>query len=146
MLLGLSLGITWHQFDLPTSCFPTTTWTNKSSTNCLHSSPTDSFDTSAFLNLIYPPHSSVWLGPTCMSSVSQNRVGGRDIEWFLTSTPCMCVHVFVCVPLRLECFHTRHLRGKNECWWYCFRSKERTYVSHNYLQLQEICIPSFWTA
>lgn len=37
MLLGLSLGITWHQFDLPTSCFPTATWTNKSSTNCFHS-------------------------------------------------------------------------------------------------------------
>lgn len=88
--------------------------------------------------------------PACSLCFPEQRWGQGHwvVSHFASLHECMCM--WVCVPLRLRMFHTHHLRGKNECWWYCFRCKEWTFLFHNYLQLQEICILtteqhcSFW--
>lgn len=135
MLLGLSLGITWHKFDLPTSCLPTATWTPKSPTKRLHSLQ----QTLLWHSTFSPSHSPTALQRLFLSDLHvfgfpEHRQGR------LTSPPHACV--CVCSTNTWAFSHT-HTRGKNECWWHCLRTKNKiTFLCHKYLQLQEICIPS----
>lgn len=98
------------------------------------------FDTPMFLHPIYPPHSYIWSSHTCMCS--QGRGEGRDIKRFLTSTTLhVCVHVFVCSTETWTFSHTHHSRGKNECWWYCFRCKERTFLCTTICSCRKFAFP-----
>lgn len=138
MLLGLSLGITWHQFDLPTSCFPTATWTNKSSTNCFHllqQTPLWHFS-------ISPSHLPITLLHLARANLHEFyfpeqswRQGHRVVSHL--NPLHVCVHVFVCVPLRFECFHTRHLRPFKKEWMLMILFQ---------LQRKDLCVPQLFAA
>lgn len=60
-----------------------------------------------------------------------------------------CMHtygacVFECVRVYTE---THHVRGTDECWRACSDAHTGSFISyHNYLQLQEVCIPSHRTS
>lgn len=141
MLLGLFLGIMWHQFDILLSHIDLD---SQEPNQLLQLTPAD-------IALTPPPHffnpithhSQTWFGQACMLTLFPRTEVKTETSRF---SPHLPAWLNLCVSLAPWCFHTRHLRGKTECWWYCFSCKERSFVFHKYLQLQETCIPSQWTA
>lgn len=95
MLLGLFLGIMWHQFDFLTSCLPTLTWIRKSLTN--HSSSLQQillFPSNSSSH--FPPHSQTCFSQACMFIIfPRTKVKTRTLCGF--SPLCMSTRMCLCV-------------------------------------------------
>lgn len=91
------------------------------------------------------PHSKPWSDlHDRLHFYFQNRDEDSQRHDFSPHFPAWCMHVCV---LHWERLFTHTTSEEiNECWLYCFTCKEWTLLIHNYLQLQEICIPSCRTA
>lgn len=93
------------------SCLPTATWTHKSPPNRLHSLQQ---------TLLWHSNVSPFHLPTALLHLAQShlhvfpgqrwRQGHQVVSLHLPA--CVCTRVCVCVPLRLECFHTHTTRGE----------------------------------